>query len=142
MDTTLQNRTVAPVGQAPAARSSRIATAGAWVLQLGLAGMFLFAGGLKLAGAEPMVQLFDALGVGQWFRYATGGIEVVAAVLLLVPRLAVIGALLLIPTMVGAVATHAFIVGGSAAMPALLGVVAAAIVWLRRRDLVTLIARD
>ncbi len=142
MSTSVSTSSAAPALASNEARPSRLATVSVWSLQLVSAAMFLFAGGLKLAGAEPMVQLFDALGVGQWFRYATGGIEVTAAVLLLTPRFAVIGALLLVPTMIGAVATHAFVVGGSSAMPALLGVAAAAIVWLRRRDLAALIARN
>jgi hypothetical protein len=102
--------------------------------------MFLFAGSLKLTGAEPMVQAFDAIGVGQWFRYVTGGIEVVAALLLLVPRLALFGALLLVPTMIGAVLTHLFIVGGSAAVPAVLLVATSAIAWLRRPQILALLA--
>ena len=36
---------------------------------------FVAAGLAKLAGAEMMVGTFDALGVGQWFRYVTGAIE-------------------------------------------------------------------
>jgi uncharacterized membrane protein len=32
-----------------------------------------------------MVGLFDAIGIGQWFRYLTGGLEVLGAVALLVP---------------------------------------------------------
>ena len=67
-----------------------------------------------------MVALFDAIGIGQWFRYVTGLIEVGSAVALLVPSFAVFGALALVATMVGAVATHLFIVGGSPAMPAIL----------------------
>ena len=88
-----------------------------WGVQVVLAGMFLLAGGSKLAGAAAMVALFDAIGVGQWFRYVTGGIEVVSAVALLVPSLAAFGAIALVATMVGAVATHLFIVGGSPAVP-------------------------
>jgi hypothetical protein len=57
-------------------------------------------------GAPEMVGLFDAIGIGQWFRYVTGSIEVVSAVALLVPSWAAFGALLLIPTMVGAVFTQ------------------------------------
>jgi uncharacterized membrane protein YphA (DoxX/SURF4 family) len=59
-----------------------------------------------------LVALFDAIGAGQWLRYVTGSIEVVSGLALLVPSLAAFGALLLVPTMVGAVATHLLIVGG------------------------------
>jgi uncharacterized membrane protein YphA (DoxX/SURF4 family) len=82
-------------------------------VQVVLAGMFLLAGGSKLAGAVAMVALFDAVGVGQWFRYLTGGIEVASAVALLVPSLAAFGAVVLVATMVGAIATHLLIIGGS-----------------------------
>jgi len=43
---------------------------------------FVAAGFAKLSGQEMMVQTFEAVGVGQWFRYVTGIIEVGAAVLL------------------------------------------------------------
>src|SRR4051794_19117611 len=84
-----------------------------WVLQVLAAGMFLMAGGSKLGGAEQMVNTFNAIGLGQWFRYLTGGIEVLSAILLLIPALSGIGAVLLVGTMIGAVATHLFILGGS-----------------------------
>ena len=57
--------------------------------------MFVMAGGSKLAGAPTMVQLFDAIGLGQWFRYVTGTIEIGSAILLLIPSLASVGGLLL-----------------------------------------------
>ena len=99
--------------QTPALPRQRAALVALWLTQIALAGMFLFVGGLKLTGAPELVGLFDAIGIGQWLRYVTGSIEVVSAVALLVPAWAAFGALLLIPTMVGAVFTHLFIVGGS-----------------------------
>ena len=36
---------------------------------------FAAAGLAKLAGVDMMVATFDAIGVGQWFRYVTGIIE-------------------------------------------------------------------
>lgn len=117
---------------APSANKPWALTVGLWILQIGAAGMFLMAGGSKLAGAPEMVGVFDAIGIGQWFRYLTGGIEVAAAVMLLVPRLAFYGAALLVPTMIGAVMTHLFILGGSA-MPALaLLLVVGTVAWVRR----------
>ena len=58
----------------------------------------------------------EALGIEEW------SIEVVSAILLLVPSLAFFGALLLVPTMVGAVLTHLFIVGGNPTPAFVLGV--------------------
>ena len=113
-------------------RTGRIAL---WTVQVALAGMFLLAGSSKLLGAAAMVALFDAIGIGQWFRYVTGLIEVGSAIALLVPSFAVFGALALVATMVGAIVTHLFVVGGSPAMPAILLVGSAAVVWTRRHQI-------
>ena len=79
-----------------------------------------------------MVEMFDRIGVGQWFRYLTGVIEVLGAILLLVPRFCGAGALLLTATMIGAVLTHLFVIGGSPVMPIILLLVAGIIAWGRR----------
>ena len=121
--------------QASPVRSGRAGLIALWIVQIALAGMFLLAGGSKLLGAPAMVGLFDAIGIGQWFRYLTGLIEVGSALALLVPSIAVFGALALVATMVGAIATHLFIVGGSPAMPAILLLGSAAVVWTRRHQL-------
>jgi putative oxidoreductase len=113
---------------------SRTKTAVLWTLQIASAAMFLMAGGLKLAGIPMEVELFTAIGIGQWFRYVTGTIEVVGAVLLLVPSLALYGAVALAVTMVGALLTHFFIIGGNFAAALLLLVSTTTIVWLRRSD--------
>jgi hypothetical protein len=84
-----------------------------------------------------MVALFDAVGVGQWLRYVTGSIEVGSALALLVPSLAPFGALLLVPTMVCAIATHLFIVGGSPMAATVLLAGSIAIAWARRGQLVS-----
>ena len=115
-----------------AGRTGRIAL---WAVQIALAGMFLLAGSSKLLGAAPMVTMFDAIGIGQWFRYVTGLIEVSSAIALLVPSFAVFGALALAATMIGAIATHLFVIGGSPAMPAILLLGSAAVIWARRNQL-------
>ena len=121
--------------QASSVRSGRAGLIALWIVQIALAGMFLLAGGSKLLGVPAMVGLFDAIGIGQWFRYLTGLIEVGSALALLVPSFAVFGALALVATMVGAIVTHLFIVGGSPAMPAILLVGSAAVVWTRRHQI-------
>ena len=127
--------------QTPAIPRGRVALAALWLTQTALAAMFLFAGGLKLTGAPAMVGLFDAIGIGQWFRYVTGSIEVVSAVALLVPSWAAFGALLLIPTMIGAVVTHLFIVDGSAVPATVLLIGSVAIAWARRDQLASALSR-
>lgn len=109
----------------------RAHTIAVWTLSVAAAGMFLMAGGSKLSGAPQMVGLFDAIGVGQWFRYLTGGIEVLGAVALLIPAVALYGAIALGATMVGAVLTHFFVVGGSPAIPVVLLAATSFIAWSR-----------
>jgi putative oxidoreductase len=113
-------------------RASHIAL---WVTQVALALMFLMAGGSKLAGVPAMVSLFDAIGLGQWFRYVTGIIEAASGLALLVPSAAAFGALLLIPTMIGAIVVNVFVVPASPVMPLLLLIGAAAVAWARRDQL-------
>jgi len=109
-------------------------------LQIVLAAMFLFAGGSKLMGAPAMVALFNAIGWGQWFRYLTGAIETSAAVALLIPSASVFGAILLIPTMIGATATN-LLLGQSPAPPLFLLLFASAVAWARRDQLQSLWSR-
>ena len=118
---------------------SRPSTVIVWALQLLAAAMFFFAGGSKLAGVPMMVQLFDAIGAGQWFRYLTGAIEVTGAAGLLLPAAAPYAAVMLAVTMIGAVMTHLFIVGGNPAMPIVLFAALSAIVWIRRGQLQTVL---
>jgi putative oxidoreductase len=103
-----------------------------WAGQFVIAAAFLMAGGSKFAGAPAMVALFNAIGIGQWFRYVTATIEVGSAIALLVPSLAPYGALALVATMTGAVFTHLFIAGGSPLPALVLGAGSAAIAWARR----------
>lgn len=112
----------------------RALTVAVWTLQIVGAALFLFSGTLKLSGAPMMVQMFGAIGLGQWFRYFTGALEVISAVLLLVPSLARFGALALAVTMVGAILTHLFIIGGNPAVPIVLLAATTTIAWVRRRD--------
>ena len=105
-----------------------------WTLQIVSAVMFVMAGASKLAGAPMMVQMFDTIGIGQWFRYATGTIEVVSALLLLIPPMSAYAAAVLTATMGGAILTHLFIIGGNPAVPVLLMATTATIAWLRRGD--------
>jgi len=96
---------------------------------------FLSAGAAKLAGVEMMVGTFDAIGIGQWFRFVTGAIEVGAAILLWVPALTGLAAGLLTATMVGAVLAHVFIIGPTAVPALVLGALSAFIAWQNRKDI-------
>jgi putative oxidoreductase len=112
---------------------------GAWVLQGVVAAAFFAAGAAKLAGVAYMVQLFDQIGVGQWFRYATGLVEVTGALALIYPGLASLGGLWLGGTMFFAVLTHLFVLHTSPVPAIVLGFLNALIVYLRRADLLSLL---
>jgi putative oxidoreductase len=103
-----------------------------WGIRILLALAFGAAGIAKLAGVPQMVQVFDAVGFGQWFRYLTGAIEIGGAVLLLVPAAAFFGGLLLAATMAGAVATHLVLIGGNPAPALVLGLLSAFVAWRQR----------
>lgn len=96
---------------------------------------FAAAGLSKLLGVEMMVATFDAIGVGQWFRYLTGLIEVGSAVLLWVPGLQVIGAGLLLCTMICATLAHLFVLGPSAVPALILGALSAVLLWHHKGQL-------
>jgi putative oxidoreductase len=110
-----------------------------WVVQILLAAMFVMAGGSKLAGDPKMVGLFDVIGIGQWFRYLTGTLEVAGALLLVVPRTKAYGAALLAPVMAGAILTHLVVLHNSPAMPLVLLVGIAFVLWGRRDALLALV---
>ncbi len=110
---------------------SRAVTVIAWILQILAAAAFLSAGIPKLLGDPMMVGMFDKIGVGQWFRYVTGGIEVGSAILLLLPGRAVFGAILLGCTMVGAILTHLLVLHSAPMGPVGLLILVVIIAWLR-----------
>jgi DoxX-like family len=65
----------------------------------------------KFTGAEESIYIFSQLGVEPWGRIAAGCMELIAAVLLLIPATLVPGALLAIGIMAGAIASHFFKLG-------------------------------
>lgn len=94
-------------------RSFKATNVSLWVLQVVTAAAFLMAGFGTLSGYPMMVETFDKIGIGQWFRYVTGAIEIASAILLLIPRMTPVGAALLFCTMIGAVLSHLLLIGGS-----------------------------
>ena len=96
---------------------------------------FVAAGLAKLSGVEMMVATFEAVGIGQWFRYLTGMIEIVGAVLIWVPSTQAVGAALLTVTMAGATLAHLFILGPSALPAIVLGLLSAVTLYAYRNQI-------
>jgi putative oxidoreductase len=113
-----------------------------WVVQAFGAILLLISGLVKLSGAEQVIETFHAVGFGQWFRYVSGLIDFAAAIVLLIPPLAGIGALLLVPMMIAAVLTQLLIVGGSPALPSGLLIVVSVVAWGRKETALRLIVRN
>jgi len=133
--------TAIPAHHSSAPARGRAATVALWALQIALAAALGAAGAAKLAGAPEMVQLFDAIGIGHWFRYLTGVIEVLGALLLLVPSFAGRGALLLACVMGGAVLSHLVVLHTSPAAPLALLAALAVVVYARRAEIGARLAR-
>ena len=113
----------------------RIKTYALFAIKASLSLAFLAAGGAKLYGVAMMVGTFDMIGVGQWFRYLTGVIEVGAAILLWVPGLRAIGAGALLVTMIGAIIAHLAILGPSVMPAAVLGLLAGVALYAHRHEI-------
>ena len=127
-------------GQTPAAGGGRALTIALWVLQIILALQFVMAGLAKLFGDQAMVEMFATIGIGQWFRYVVGTLEVAGAVGVLVPRVSGLAALGLVCLMAGAVLTNLFVLGASPLLPIGLLVIGALVAWGRWSQTRSLIA--
>jgi putative oxidoreductase len=102
----------------------------AWLPRLAVVFGFLVIGATKFSGDRgEWYRIFELIGLGQWFRYFTGGMQVLGALLLLTRRTRTIGAAMLACTMIGAMFVDIFIVHapGFALAPFILLCVVAAI---------------
>jgi hypothetical protein len=85
---------------------SRTFLVASWLLRLIAAVILLQTLFFKFTGAKESVYIFSTLGVEPWGRIGSGIFELIAAVLLLVPRTVVIGALLSLGVITGAIVSH------------------------------------
>ncbi len=82
-----------------------------WGLQLLVAGILLQTLFFKFTGAAESVYIFSMLGVEPWGRILSGIVELIAAVLLLVPATTTVGATLALGVMAGAIGSHLTVLG-------------------------------
>jgi hypothetical protein len=82
-----------------------------WVLQVGVAVILLQTLFFKFTGAEESVYIFRTVGAEPWGRIGSGVLELVAALMLLVPALAPYGAILTAGLMSGAILSHLTVLG-------------------------------
>ncbi len=105
---------------------------GLWVVKVLVALAFLAAAGLKLSGSPKMVAEFGELGLGQAFRYVTGGVEAVGALLLLWPRSAFVGAVILAGICGGALVSQITVLHGDLVHVFVLGALVLLVGWTSR----------
>ncbi len=112
------------------------------VLQVLLAAVLLNAGIGKYAGDPGPVETFDQVGLGQWFRYFIGTIEIASGVGLLIAPVAGVAALAAGSVLIGAVAMEAFVLtDGNPIVPGVLVVLLAVVAWHHRARTMTLLTR-
>ncbi|MFA6289146.1 MAG: DoxX family protein [Opitutaceae bacterium] len=121
-------------------RALRIAS---WIARIIVAAILLQTLFFKFSGAEESVYIFTQVGQEPWGRYGSGLVELIASVLLFVPRFTPVGALLALGTMSGAIFFHLTKLGivvkddGGVlfCLALVVWVLSAFILWLHRRDL-------
>jgi hypothetical protein len=86
--------------------SSKVLKFADWILRIAIAVILLQTLFFKFSGAKESVYIFSTLGAEPWGRIGSGIVELLASVLLLAPRTAVIGAILSLGTICGALMAH------------------------------------
>jgi hypothetical protein len=67
-----------------------------------IAAVFIVSAVPKLLGQQTMIDIFAAIGLGQWLRVATGLVEGLGSVLILIPAVSGLGAILVLLVDAGA----------------------------------------
>jgi hypothetical protein len=82
-----------------------------WVVRLTAAIILLQTLYFKFTGAEESVYIFSTLGMEPYGRIGSGIGELMAAILILIPRTTLLGAIFGCGVMIGAIFSHIFILG-------------------------------
>lgn len=82
-----------------------------WIIRLAAAAILLQTLYFKFTAAEESVYIFSCLGMEPYGRIGSGIGELIAAVLILVPRTTLIGAIMGSGIMIGAIFSHLFVLG-------------------------------
>lgn len=90
---------------------SNIETILLWVLRVIAAVILLQTLFFKFTGAPESIYIFTKVGAEPWGRIGSGVVELIAAVLLLMPRTSWLGALIAMGVMAGAIMSHLTLLG-------------------------------
>ena len=93
------------------AHLSRAQQAASWILQIVAAAILLQTLFFKFTAAEESVYIFSRLGAEPVGRIGSGIVELIAAILLLIPYTTTLGAVLAMGVMAGAILSHLTVLG-------------------------------
>jgi uncharacterized membrane protein YphA (DoxX/SURF4 family) len=113
---------------------SRAITITLWVLRILVGAMFVLAGVMKLTSQPMMVVEFDQVGLGQWFRYLTGALELLGGIAVFVPRYSLLGAILLFLIDVGAFVAQVAVLHADWIHTVVIALIIGALIFLQRRS--------
>jgi uncharacterized membrane protein YphA (DoxX/SURF4 family) len=82
-----------------------------WIVKLVAVAILVQTLFFKFSGAEESVYIFTKLGIEPFGRIGSGIVELIASILILIPRTTLLGALLAAGTMFGAILSHLFVLG-------------------------------
>ena len=82
-----------------------------WILRLTASIILLQTLFFKFSGSPESVYIFETLGAGDAGRIGSGIMELIVAILLLIPRFTRLGSIGAVGLMAGALASHVFILG-------------------------------
>ena len=82
-----------------------------WIVKLIAVVILLQTLYFKFTAAEESVYIFQTLGIEPYGRIGSGVVELIASILILIPRTTLLGALLGLGTMLGAIFSHIFVLG-------------------------------
>ena len=82
-----------------------------WLPRTAVTLLFVVIGVSKFGRQSRWIATFEQIGFGQWLRYVTGMLQLAGALLVLVPRVFLLGIMLLASTMIGAMAAWIFLLG-------------------------------
>ena len=82
-----------------------------WLLRIVVAAILVQTLYFKFTGAAESIYIFKTLGMEPYGRIGSGIIELVSSILILIPRTTLLGALLGLGVMIGAIVSHVFVLG-------------------------------
>jgi uncharacterized membrane protein YphA (DoxX/SURF4 family) len=114
-----------------------------WLLRLIVAGILFQTLFFKFTGAPESKYIFQTLGAEPWGRIGSGVVELIAVILILIPRTAALGAVLALGVISGAILSHLTKLGISVqgdggvlfylAVAVFIG--SALVAWMHRREI-------